>query len=238
LPDSGRHRDSGHDSGRDAARAHDFGHGARALEHPAGHRPAATIAGRAWQLIATPSVHFSLGSLVAYGIFVGILLWGGFHWAIELSNTDAFCLSCHEMAEFVYPEVAQTRHFANASGTRAHCTDCHVPKEWAYKIGRKLYVTNELYYHALGTLDSREKFEAKRLELAERVWESMRHSNSRECRNCHTYEAMNLGVQEAMASRQHQLAAEKGVTCIECHMGTAHRLPTGAPSPKWLVDPR
>lgn len=194
------------------------------------------LASRLWQFFASPSAHYSLGAIMIYGFGAGIIFWGAFHWAVELSNTDTFCLSCHEHKEFVYPEYKTSKHFVNESGVRAICTDCHVPNEWAYKIGRKIYVLNELYYHLLGSLKTKEKFEAKRLTMASRVWDSLEKSDSRECRNCHDYSSMNTKIQDGVAARQHQLAAERGVTCISCHKGIAHTLPTGTPERKLLVD--
>ncbi|MCG7910964.1 MAG: NapC/NirT family cytochrome c, partial [Candidatus Thiodiazotropha taylori] len=35
--------------------------------------------------------------LVGVGIIAGILLWGGFNTAMEMTNTEEFCISCHEM---------------------------------------------------------------------------------------------------------------------------------------------
>ncbi|MDH3535183.1 MAG: NapC/NirT family cytochrome c [Gammaproteobacteria bacterium] len=158
----------------------------------------------------------------------GILFWGGFHTAMEASNTLTFCTSCHEMS-YVYEEYQQTVHYQNASGVRAICSDCHVPKPWAYKVVRKIKATNELFHKALGTINTREKFEAQRLEMAERVWEDMRATDSRECRNCHTLETMNLEIQDKSARRRHtpEWKLEKGETCIDCHQGIAHELPEG-----------
>jgi cytochrome c-type protein NapC len=204
-------------------------------EHPAMKTP--SIRARIWRLISKPSAHFSLGAILLYGFGLGIVFWGGFHWAIELSNTDTFCLSCHEHSQYTLPEVQQSRHFANVSGVKAACYDCHVPRDWLYKVTRKVYVTNELFHHLAGSLDTRPKYEARRLGMAQDIWTSMRESDSRECRNCHSYEAMKTTEQEGLAARQHQLAAERGgVTCIDCHMGIAHKLPPGAPERKLLSE--
>ena len=191
---------------------------------------------RAWRLIVTPSSHFSLGAILLYGIGLGIVFWGGFHWAIELSNTETFCLSCHEHANFTLPEVQKTTHYSNVSGTRANCYDCHVPRDWLHKVMTKVSVTRELFNHMAGTVDTREKYEAKRLVMAQEVWQQMRESNSRECRNCHDYGSMSLKQQEGTAARQHQLASERGVGCVDCHMGVAHKLPTGAPERHLLSE--
>ncbi len=206
------------------------------MEKPARRR--ASLLGRLWRVFTSPSAHFSLGSILLYGFFAGIVFWGGFHWVVELTNTETFCLSCHEMRTFVAPAVAESQHHANQSGVRATCADCHVPADWGAKIGRKLQMTRELWYHAIGTLDTREKYEAKRLQLAERVWAEMTETGSRECLNCHAYESMDLRLQEGLAARQHVLAIDREVTCIACHKGLAHPLPPGAPDRRLLVDLR
>ena len=94
---------------------------------------------------------------------------------------------------------------------------------------RKIKASNELFHKALGTINSREKFEAKRLEMAEHVWAEMKATDSRECRNCHTLETMNLEIQDKTAGKRHTLERKlkKGETCIDCHKGIAHALPEG-----------
>ena len=128
----------------------------------------------------------SIGVLFV-GFVIGILFWGGFNWAMEATNTEKFCISCHEMRDNVYAEYVQTSHYTNRTGVRATCPDCHVPKEWVHKIKRKIQASNELYHKVLGTIDTPEKFEAKRLQLAQNVWRAMKETDSRECRNCHDY---------------------------------------------------
>ena len=88
---------------------------------------------------------------------------------------------------------------------------------------------HEIPHFLLGTIDTREKFEARRLYLAKRVWSDMKNSDSHECRNCHTLEHMDLEKQERSASRKHTLKRqeERGETCIDCHQGIAHELPEG-----------
>lgn len=169
---------------------------------------------------------FSLFGLTMF--LAGIVVWGGFNTAMDLTNTEEFCLSCHEMRDNVYQEYTQTIHFKNRSGVRAICSDCHVPKSWHHKVVRKIYATNELWHKFLGTVDTPEKFEAKRLEMAERVWESMRDNDSRECRNCHAYNFMDTERQDRMSARRHnpERLAESGDTCIDCHQGIAHKLPS------------
>ena len=157
----------------------------------------------------------------------GIIFWGGFHTAMDATNTLEFCTSCHEMYDNVFQEYQQTIHFKNRSGVRATCSDCHVPREWSHKVMRKIYATNELWHKLIGTVDTPEKFNAHRLEMAERVWASMRATDSRECRNCHAFTAMDPERQDRMSVRRHdpERLAKSGDTCIDCHQGIAHTLP-------------
>lgn len=172
---------------------------------------------------------FSLPPVLGMAAFFisGILFWGGFNWSLELTNTEQFCISCHEMREFVYKEYKTSAHYTNHSGVRASCPDCHVPKEWFYKVVRKIRATNELFQWMRGTIDTPEKFEAKRLQLAGNVWTSMKETDSRECRNCHDIDSMNRDRQTAKTWTTHQLARKWDKTCIDCHQGIAHSLPKG-----------
>lgn len=182
---------------------------------------------RVWVFLRNPSPSFSILTTLAVGLVIGITFWGGFNWAVESTNTLGFCISCHEMRDTVYQEWKKTAHYTNRSGVRAICTDCHVPKDWTHKMIRKVGATKELYGKMMGTIDTPEKFEAKRLELARNEWARMKASDSRECRNCHTLESMNHDKQKQRARKQHEIAERDRQTCIDCHKGIAHRKPKG-----------
>lgn len=47
----------------------------------------------------------------------------------------------------------------------------------------------------------------------------MKASDSRECRNCHSFKGMPEESQAAMAWLRHKDAQKKGETCIDCHKG-------------------
>lgn len=185
-----------------------------------------------WSFLKKPTAKYSLGMLLVMGFVAGIIFWGGFNTAMELSNTETFCISCHEMRVNVYEEYKDTVHYANRTGVRATCPDCHVPKEWTYKVIRKIKATNELYHKAIGSIDTPEKFEAKRLHLARSVWKEMKATDSRECRNCHDYNSMDYTEQGRRSMKQHTKGLEAGETCIDCHKGIAHSLPA-----MYEVDP-
>lgn len=182
--------------------------------------------GGLWARLRRPSGK-SLGGLLAVGFVVGVLFWGGFNTAMEATNTEKFCISCHEMYDNVYMEYKETIHYNNRTGVRATCPDCHVPKDWTHKMIRKVQASKELWGKMVGTIDTREKFEAKRLELARNEWKRMKASDSRECRNCHSFESMNKDSQKQRARKQHEMALEDNMTCIDCHKGIAHHKPEG-----------
>lgn len=168
---------------------------------------------------------FSIITVVIGSIIFGIMFWGGFNWTMEATNTEKFCISCHEMEENVYREYKNTIHYTNRTGVRAVCPDCHVPKEWHHKVIRKIRASNELLHKVLGSINTREKFEAKRLELARHVWQAMKETDSRECRNCHDFESMDYAAQGRRARDRHVEGLDAGKTCIDCHKGIAHSLP-------------
>jgi cytochrome c-type protein NapC len=188
-----------------------------------------------WRVFARPSVHYSLGFLTLGGFVAGVMFWGGFNTALEATNKEAFCISCHEMRDNPYEELKQTIHFTNRSGVRASCPDCHVPHQWTDKIARKMQASKEVWGKIFGTIDTREKFLDKRRELAGHEWDRLKANNSLECRNCHSAESMDITKQNPRAVKMHETFLFTGEkTCIDCHKGIAHRLPdmTGV-EPGW-----
>jgi len=166
-----------------------------------------------------------LAALVLLSAAAGVVAWGGFNTAMEATNSLAFCTSCHEMRDNVFAEYKTTVHYQNASGVRAICSDCHVPRDWTHKVARKVMATKELYHWAVGSIDTKAKFEAKRHRLARHEWDRMRANGSRECRNCHAFESMDFHKQSAKAATAMTAAMKAGKTCIDCHKGIAHHLP-------------
>ena len=180
-----------------------------------------------WAKLKRPSTKYSLIALLSVGFISGIFFWGGFNTVMEATNTLDFCISCHEMRDTVYQEYKQTIHYSNRTGVRAVCSDCHVPKTWGHKMLRKLQASGEVYGKIIGTIDTPEKFEAKRLELATHEWARMKASDSRECRNCHSFEGMDVEKQKLRGAKMHKIAQADNKTCIDCHKGIAHHKPKG-----------
>jgi len=177
---------------------------------------------RNWKLI----LGFGVISVV-----VGVVLVIGGAAGLAWTSTEEFCIGCHEMRDNVYAEYKGTIHDTNRSGVRAVCTDCHVPREPLPLIRAKMGATLELWGHLTGKIDSKEKFGAKRSELAHNVWRRMQKNDSRECRNCHKAEKMNSELQSEKARARHAKGKAEGLTCIDCHFGIAHQEPEG-PGPR------
>jgi cytochrome c-type protein NapC len=180
---------------------------------------------RMWVVLAKPSAKYSVLAIASVFFVVGILFWGGFHTGLEMTNTLDFCTTCHEMRDTVYQEYKETIHYSNRTGVRAICSDCHVPREWGPKMIRKARASLEVWGKITGDIDTKEKFEAKRMLLATHEWDRMKASNSQECRNCHAFDAMSSELQKQTPYKKHMKAKEEGKTCIDCHKGIAHHLP-------------
>jgi cytochrome c-type protein NapC len=176
----------------------------------------------------------TLGAGVILATLAGafVMLTAGAY-GLAWTNTEEFCIGCHEMRENVYKEFKGTIHDRNRSGVRAICSNCHVPHEPVALIKRKMRASLELIGHFRGVIDTREKFEAHRYMLATRVWTRMKETDSLECRNCHHADAMEPEKQTEKARARHAKMKSEGLTCIDCHFGIAHSEPDG-PGPQEL----
>lgn len=180
-----------------------------------------------------------LKSVLSWGalalLLVGGMVFAGGKYAIDQTNTVEFCISCHEMKDNNFEEYKDTIHARNRTGVKAICSDCHVPHDFVGTTIRKIKAANDVFHHVAGTVDTKEKFEARRLELAKRVWVRMKETDSQECRHCHDTKAMAPEMQGKTAQKQHQKLLSGERTCIDCHYGIAHKEPEGGVEPSDAV---
>jgi len=162
--------------------------------------------------------------VVALIFAAGLVFAGLFNVGVSATNELEFCTSCHSM-QIPYEEYKESMHFKNASGVQATCADCHVPKPFVPKMVAKVLAYKDVLHEVLGTIDTPEKYEEHRWDMASRVWEKMKKSDSRECRSCHDFANMDLSEQGKMARKKHGRAEDDGDTCIDCHKGVAHEEP-------------
>ncbi len=163
-----------------------------------------------------------LGGVVGTAIFLVV-----FTKVVAMTNTQEFCISCHSMT-YPYEEYKKSFHYQNTAGIQAGCPDCHVPAEYPAKLIAKILAYKDVLHEVLGTIDTKEKFEEHRLDMAQRVWGKMERTASRECRTCHDFEGMLMDEQGRRARRKHAEAHKDGGHCIQCHKGVVHELPKGA----------
>ena len=168
------------------------------------------------------------GLLVALAVFfAGIVAAGVFNVGLEHTNQTEFCTSCHTMQTNL-KELEETKHWKSISGVHAGCADCHVPKNFRGKMIAKVLAAKDVYHEILGTIDTPEKYEAHRLDMAQRVWAKMKANGSAECKSCHSFVHMDFSEQDRFARRKHENANDRGQSCIDCHKGVAHKLPKDA----------
>jgi cytochrome c-type protein NapC len=169
----------------------------------------------------------SMLRMLVIGVLFGVVVWGGLNTGMEYTNRSEFCISCHEMT-IPYEDLKKTVHFTNRSGTSVACADCHVassknPIDYGRKFTMKVLAARDVIGHLSGIVDTPEKFDAHRLEMAKRVWKKMKDADSKECRNCHNFDTMDLTKQKKRSQVKHEEAREDHKTCIDCHKGIAHR---------------
>ena len=173
-----------------------------------------------------PAARIGLGVLVTGGFIAGVVSWQGLEAGLAATNTEEFCISCHGMKDNVYPELQQTVHWRNRSGVRAYCSDCHVPHEFTDKVARKMQASREVWGHLIGTIDTREKFLDHRVVLAQKEWARFKANGSKECKTCHEYKSMDFEKMRITSQLPMLQAAANNQSCLDCHQGIAHQLPT------------
>jgi nitrate/TMAO reductase-like tetraheme cytochrome c subunit len=182
-----------------------------------------------WDRLCRPGSKWLLGIPVgAFLLFLaGAIAVIGSEVAIHATGTEQFCTgACHSMQAFTAPEWRDSPHNKNAVGVRATCSDCHIPREYPLKLIVKTRSgLSDIYHELMGTISTREKYEAHRARMAEDVWAYMKKTDSRECRSCHSEDHFVLTDQSEKAAKAHVTGPLEGKTCIDCHKGIAHKTP-------------
>lgn len=159
------------------------------------------------------------------GIVIGIILLAGTATVMHKTSDTEFCVSCHTMQQPL-AEYQGSIHFQNDKGIRAECADCHVPHQPVSYLATKIGALKDVWGEMTGKIDTPEKYEAHKLEMAQNVWDGLKKSDSATCRSCHDFKAMDILAQSPAAQNQHPEAIKDGKTCIDCHKGVAHILPS------------
>lgn len=166
-----------------------------------------------------------LGGFAAFAL--GAIALGTTNYVLHETSSTEFCYTCHSHEMFIKPEYEASSHFINTAGVRAECADCHLPHDnWFELVWTKAVVSLDIIPELAGKLDTAEKYEAHRAEMAESVWRQFKENDSKFCKSCHSVAAMDLEAQGRSTARRH--TRDEGETCIDCHYGLVHKPPDNA----------
>lgn len=182
---------------------------------------------RFFRWLTKPSAKLSVFVLLLIGLVAGATAVIGTQVMVHQTGSVEFCGgACHSMRAFTMPEYKESVHFANRTGVRAGCADCHIPHSYPTVLFYKAKAgIKDAYHEMVGTISTKEKYEKERWRMANLVWDEMRANNSANCRSCHNEMAMAISKQSPMAQKMHVQVQQGKATCIDCHRGVAHKEP-------------
>ena len=184
------------------------------------------IVRRALASLTSPSARWPVLTLVVIGLALGA---GGViatQAMVYVTGTNEFCgNACHSM-KWVTQEYLQSAHYANRTGVRAGCHDCHIPHAYPELLWYKAKAgIHDAIQEARGVIATEEKFKKERLRLAKSVWAEFKGNHSANCRQCHTFTAETIAKQKEFVQPLHKMVLSGESTCIDCHKGVAHTAP-------------
>ena len=182
---------------------------------------------RTWRRLTTPSVKYSVLTLLIIGLLVGA---GGViatQVMVARTGTNEFCGgACHSM-QWVAAEWKASGHAVNRTGVSAGCHDCHIPHDYPELLFYKAKAgIKDAIGEMRGVIDTEAKFKAARPRMAEHVWAEYKGNDSRACRHCHQFSKEVIAKQKEMVQTIHTMVLQGQGTCIDCHQGVAHTPPS------------
>ena len=143
------------------------------------------------------------------------------------TSTDKFCTSCHSMASLpADPHYQQSAHVSNSAGVRPSCGDCHIPTN-NFFVGTYTHIKSgirDLIAEMTTNFDDRKAWEARRIELANGVHETMRRQHNVTCRSCHAPASTKPASQVGQMIHA-SLPPEGQMACVDCHRNLVHSRP-------------
>ncbi len=129
-------------------------------------------------------------------------------------------------------------HYANESGVRATCADCHIPFEdrpatpFQYVFGtlwtKGIDGSQDVAAKLRGTIADRARWEAEKPRLSAQVRAWFKQTGSATCQGCHKLDAFSGQGASAVMKLEVHSGALKAATadCLQCHPGVAHAYST------------
>jgi nitrate/TMAO reductase-like tetraheme cytochrome c subunit len=179
-----------------------------------------------WHRLSTPSARWPVVVLITVGLVIGVAGVIGTQVMVAATGSNEFCGgACHSM-QWVAQEYRQSVHFANRTGVRAACHDCHIPHEYPRLLWYKAKAgLNDAIQEARGVISTEDKFKKERTRLAKHVWAEYKDTNSANCQHCHAFDADIVAKQKDFVQPMHQQFLAGTATCVDCHKGIAHTAP-------------
>lgn len=157
------------------------------------------------------------------GIVLGACMVVSAYQATVYYSTDQSCSICH-----VHPHVEASwklsKHFNNGSGTRVHCTDCHLPPKTA----------TVAHYSAKFRLAMRDMWGYLTKDSADLNWDykseleqAVKYIPNESCIDCH-HDLFPQGIEDdAITAHLYYEANETklNLQCIGCHLDAGHYNP-------------
>jgi len=160
---------------------------------------------------------FKLGYLTAILLTLAVLVI--FNYVDTATTSSGYCLSCHEMNTAIGEGWRNSRHFTNALGVVAECSDCHVnPGVVGFITSKAWPAVRDHYVHFLGEADpGRMDWQGLRTRARMTI-------NDDACKRCHDKLTDSLISKAAMEAHS---AAEKAreqefKSCLACHVEPMH----------------
>jgi len=197
-----------------------------AMQPGGSQEPRRGFVARLWQRLVTPSARWSVLALVIVGVLIGAAGIVGTQIMVSVTGSNEFCGgACHSM-QWVAQEYRGSVHYANRTGVRAGCHDCHIPHDYPQLLWYKAKAgAHDVIAEARGIISTEEKFKKERLRLAKGVWAEYKENNSANCQHCHQFSADVVAKQKDFVRPMHEQFLAKAATCTDCHKGIAHTAP-------------
>ena len=158
-----------------------------------------------------------VGGILLGGVFtVGLVLASGF--MVETTNTDQFCISCHEMTPFQQAWKNSVHGGQNPQGFAAQCVDCHLPHGnfVEYLTTKAITGTGDVIAH-IG-------FDAKAFDWKANTENNRAHFTfDSACLHCH-HELTPPGLPSGgLIAHRAYLRGEAKRMCTDCHPHVGHK---------------
>jgi formylglycine-generating enzyme required for sulfatase activity/nitrate/TMAO reductase-like tetraheme cytochrome c subunit len=160
---------------------------------------------------------FLIGAIAGIGIAVS------FYQTTVYFSTDKSCMMCH-----VHPHAEDSwklsKHYNNASGTRVHCVDCHLPPKndtWAHYSAKIKFGFNHTW--SLMVKDSA-KYDWDKMSEVE---SAVKYIPNESCKDCHhNLFPINITDDGITAHLYYEDNEKKlNLQCISCHLDVGHYNP-------------